>query len=364
MPILSISPYTSYILSCDAQAFSPKSTEPLPLSTLVNKIIVNYAEKAEITNRKKLNLTEQELENLLSAIGITINEKNIQMFRNAQQNNTSKIKKPYNPVRLRPILDNAANRVLSGIESNPRFQAVCKTYRYSNAFSKPKFISALLEEYAELPFDKRESLYFSDHIEKLNDAIEYNKKNYRFPKFFSIKRNSSNECSTICPLEIRSDEWSTHSYLLGVSLSPHSPNGYKFVSLRLSGIEQINNSTEGSIFVPGIDTKDLYSRLYKLIERKGVMFVSSETDEPIIYLSLTAAGWQNYCNIVFLRPKYDSISINKDGGCTMKFSCSQRQILYYFLKLGKNVKIEEPKSLRTQFETFYSEAQKIYIDEN
>lgn len=359
--LLSVSPYASYIISCDLQAFSPKNGEEIPLSTLVNRIITSYAKRAKICHLQKLDITEYQLVELMGTLGITITDKHIERFKRFQQSKTVAVKKPFCRVKLRPVISDGANQTLDFIAKDDAYAAVRNVYKYNNEFSKPKFVAALLEEYAELPFDKREALFFCSYIDIINECIEYNRTHSRQPAFLNIKRiGQHGKGSVICPLELRSDEWSTHTYLLGAVYD--KIRKYKFVTLRLSGIEQINETSRGSAFILDINVETLYNELFDLIEKNGVMFVSGGADEEPVTISLSTKGWKNYCSQIFLRPGFDSVKPDGKGRYIMKLSCSHRQIMNYFLKFGSDIEVLEPSELRKQFSDFYSKAKETYSE--
>ena len=91
------------------------------------------------------------------------------------------------------------------------------------------------------------------------------------------------------------------------------------------------------------------------MEKRGVQFLLTDTVEVVV--RFTERGLNSYRHMLHLRPDYDPAA-SRDGRYV--FHCTEAQAAYYFFKLGADVEILAPRSLRESFAARYRDAAALY----
>ena len=211
-----------------------------------------------------------------------------------------------------------------------------------------RYIKALMEEYAALPFFEREGIYFKDTIETINHAIDAG----NVIKIKYINRKQDHTALTIRPYKIVSSSLLRYHYL--IALPSNRGEKQDILSLRLSRIEGIRILSRTS----HITTKEK-ACINEKIRNNGIQFIVSNDSEIIV--RLTADGYKLFKSILYLRPR--PISITPCGDYRdLTFICAEEQIKNYFFQFGKEALIQQPEALRSWFFTRYSEASQKYSE--
>lgn len=201
-----------------------------------------------------------------------------------------------------------------------------------------RYISALMEKYASLPYVEREKVFFSDYIKKVYAAKEAGELLLISYKGRSVR---------VIPYCVRMDEWSSYNYLIGYD----ADNTDKLVNFRIAYISSLNsrkNSKEGYYITP-----EMENNILQKIDECGIQFI---TGKPIeIKVRLTSYGKSLYDHIVFMRPAIYKMPEPNDNEYT--FFCTELQAENYFRRLYYHAEITSPKSLR---KIFQKEARKLY----
>lgn len=202
--------------------------------------------------------------------------------------------------------------------------------------NRGKFIKAVLEEYAALPYYRREEIYF----ENIREEVFKREQADTVPLVSFLHQNG--ERMSFYPYQFLRDEWSSHNYVIGMD------ENRKICNYRISKLQKIISSDEGK---GRVFTREECAELKNAITQKGVMFVADEVAS--VRLALTEAGMNLYRTMTFMRPKYKGIARDEKGRYILEFVCAPRQIEFYFFKFGEGVEILGPEGLRDRFREKY-----------
>lgn len=301
---LNLSDNAFYILNCDASAFAGKKVSSSRVENgFLNRIFLNFLED----NEKMTALLE-----------------NRAIYQKGKQFN----------FRLR----NEAEKKICSIESDKTGKIYQKFIGTDpNYFSRSKFLKAVFEKYAVLPYYERERVYFRKEFRLLQLYCEVSQKIE-----FDYRRADGNRHIRLLPYDIRLDEWSSYNYLIGIT------ENNKIINCRLSFI---GNLQETSGEFPVLDRQAIENR----IMTNGVQFLSG-TPETII-VRLTPKGQNMYSTMIYLRPHYTEC--DPETGI-YQFFCTSTQASYYFFKFGQDAEMIQPVRLREQFLENYHKSAENY----
>lgn len=352
-PSLKISHLAAYVLSCDLCAFGASSSA-VSFSRLINSIIINFADVSETVRNTTDKISEEELIRLFDRLGQVLTKSMLSNFRATSVHDIEKYRYPNDSVNIRISLTDGAIKKLTDFYDDV-YKTLHKIYCKGEKFSPPAFISALVEEYSRLPMFRRESIFYSDTIRILSDAIRSNNDGETCYLTIDTKKRKNIK---VYPIDILLDEWSTYNYLVGIGIFD-SKLGEMPISMRISNILDIRVSFSERIVV--LHNQPMIDELYKHIETRGVMFMGSPyTQGEEIKIRLTSQGFDTYNNVVFLRPRYTKDTMLDNNDHIMTFTCTRFQIKNYFRKFGGDAEILEPLSLREEFAEFYKMAKDVY----
>ncbi len=194
----------------------------------------------------------------------------------------------------------------------------------------------MFASYSLLPQDKREMIIFKQNFELIKEAIEKDRKIY----FTTAK---SEKPHIVSPYSVANSKEELFNYLL----CKYNDLPYSF---RVSRIKQIKVLNE---------TRDLTEKIVEVLDRMakfGPQF-SYEIKKPHcpIKVKLTDKGLKQYRSMYLHRPEYF-----KNEGDIYYFDCSRSQAFQYFLRLGSNAIVLEPKDLVADLHRFYAVANRKY----
>ncbi len=212
-----------------------------------------------------------------------------------------------------------------------------------------KYIKALLEEYALLPFFEREEIYFKETIETINDAI----RSSNVIKIRYTNRKQQQTQITVRPYKIASSALLRYHYLL--ALSADQDKTKDILALRVSRISDVKKLSRTSHI-----TQKEQAIIDETIRTKGIQYIVSTESETKV--CLTEQGYRLYKSILYLRPKYTNI-IQEDNKWILSFMCAEEQIKNYFFQFGKEAMIQSPDHLRQWFKEKYTSAALMYDSE-
>lgn len=314
---------------CDAFECNTKTS-------FINRILWNYYESAQASIERRLEDYSLELSSLLppttpeDVINILMHKKredllNLLLSFENQEKGVST-----SPIRLQ----------------NKIYDYFCKDNDYNeekNYSSVNKYLITLIEEYARLPYVKRELIYFKETIDTIKIAIELHK------QLVVLARNS--ETYYVIPYKIMTDPLSMANYLVGYSYQKgDTRKNSKICSFRISRICNVKIMYSKEASISKIDKQELESA----IEQRGVMFLFASSADNIV-VRLSDKGKTLLNTIIHMRPPILSIDNN-----VYTFSCSIKQAHNYFFNFGAEAEILSPASLREQVKEQFIDAVNIY----
>ncbi len=213
------------------------------------------------------------------------------------------------------------------------------------------YVRALMEEYSQQPYYKREEIVFKPIFDIVNSAIE---------KHYILRfRNSNGKFFAIKPHSIQTDPLSMYHYLVGINLDSSYTSSMDMdntlpdiISLRISRL----SLPKDPILDYGQLSKKESLRISKELEQKGVQFLTS--GQSVIQVRLSDDGIKKYETQAHLRPRL--LKKDEEDDHLYYFDCTDTQILFYFWRFGKDARIISPSGLAEQFRKMYKDAYDAY----
>ncbi len=203
-----------------------------------------------------------------------------------------------------------------------------------------KYINSILEEYAALPFSKRETIIFIDTITELKDSIS--------TKRTKCITHSNGTQYYFIPYKIVTDNMGMYYYVIGKSL-PYNPNFQQEERLCSFRIDRISVGYSNKQLSLSFEEK---KTLDDCLRNGDVEYLLGE--KTVFEVTFSEAGFQLYKDIFAKRPQYITKSEDnqtKDVTCT--FECTERQFKNYFLPFGSVIKDIKPDAMKDTFVEFY-----------
>lgn len=215
------------------------------------------------------------------------------------------------------------------------------------------FFKAILEEYCEQPYVERERIYFKDHMDEIQLAIDYHKL-LKVTLITKNKRTGSpkNNIMYVKPFCVTQDSERLYNYLVGM-ISSMREGPWQIGSIRLTSILKCDHQMH-----PMTITLSTRTEIEEEIKRKGVQFLSDNQAAQRIVVKFTPKGERMYRSMLHLRPQY----LKKTDDGIYEFNCSIHQAKNYFFKFGEDALILEPRYLASSFADKYQRAAKRYTE--
>ena len=210
-----------------------------------------------------------------------------------------------------------------------------------------RYIKALLEDYAQLPFFEREGVFFKDTIDIINESIH----NGNVLKLKYTNRKQQQIQITVRPYKIASGPLLRYHYL--IALPYDSDDEKAILTLRISRITDTRKLNKTS----HIPQKE-QNHIEEVIREKGIQYIVSQDSEIIV--RLTDQGYKLYKSILYLRPRHSDIK-PEGNNWLLTFVCAEEQIKNYFFQFKKDAEILSPTQLRDWFAEEYKAASEVYI---
>ncbi len=344
---LNLTDYAWYILRCDYSAFTGENSLSKNISAaFLCDIFLKYFRDAQ------------------ASVGIRLSERAAEIRRMGLSRTDREFRDAFIRAESERIIGDTLGRFeqLTAQRSVPRTIYVPDSVRsticecalgsegyYYRTYREPsghymKYLRAVLEEYARLPYCQREAVYCSDILNRLRYAMR---------SHCAVSFMYGSESVYGYPYAIESDEWSSYNYLL-LTDEEHRVKHYRVCRLR--SVSCIEN-----------DTQQLSDDMHSVIREEqinpvGIQFAGEPTVECEVML--TENGMNMYNRMVFLRPQYSSVEEQTTGRLKYKctFCCSENQIKYYFFKFGNDAKVVSPQSLSNYFRKKYIAACRLYSE--
>jgi len=336
---LTFSKYAEDVINNDMLVFPlVKDNKQISRSTFINTVIRNFYPIADASISLRLEEYEDKLINILGSKAskniLSLLLKDEQQRLEAIANSYDKPEKSSykSPLRLQNDIFHYLTDE-SGTQEN-----------LFNNYTLTGYLRTLIEEYARLPYKKRERIYYIQKYQTLENAILAQKQ--------LLLTVSSGRRFHVLPYSIMEDPLGTASYLVGFSYETGSDKTAKIpCSFRIASLQdfRIENSKSGYLHPADIQL------LKKKITDNGVQFLISDT--VTIKVKLSQGGIDKFNHQLTLRPSPTHTDKETD---IYTFNCSKAQAEFYFFKFGKDVEVLSPEDLRDRFKTGYSDAYNNY----
>jgi len=327
---IALSAYAANIIESDCFSFSKKK------NSLLNSVILNFYQKADCSISIRIREYKQSLVNSLTRNDAKINDKAISLIVHGKETELKKIytEKTKSDANWTITLSMKTVQLLTDDHSSSE-----EKYYKSPAI----YIKALLEEYSRLPYYQREKIIFKNILDDINTAIKC---------CYAIKlTNIYGKHFYVKPYMVENDPLSMYQYVIGYNYRYDEDNASEVLGIRLSRLKD----AEIQYYQDGTLTPYENKKIQQALRSKGVQFVSGNSSEISIWLS--DEGIRKYNEQQHLRPLG---RIDDKDNHIYHFDCTEIQILFYFLRFGKDARIISPDSLKDQFKEFYNEAYKAY----
>lgn len=328
-----LSSLASEVLKDDMFTFRGLIQDKIP-SSFLNEVFVAYYRDADAS----IDIRCQELSRTLADEGLS--EKYIRILCERLKGKTLDVVKKYpseSSVRIY-VQDKVMNH-LTGEKQLPGGYPCQEETNYTRI---GLYFKAVVEEYARLPYVKRESVFQREIIRAIEAVLS------RPTKRCAIKLHLRNgKEHLVIPYRIMTDNQSIYQYLVALPCV----EGAQWMSFRISNIISVDEYET----VSGFLSKDRQDKADKAVRDRGVQFLSAELAN--VRVRLTDNGIKKYRTQLHLRPKYESI----EEKYVYSFQCTEAQAEFYFFKFGADAEILEPAHLAEKFRRMYQRAYQLYV---
>ncbi len=330
--------YAAQVIENDCMNFAKKR------ATLINSIILNYYQSAECSISLRLIDYKNELSNCFSYSEIKNNQPIIDKIisRKATELKELYAKRHTSDLNWQISLNKKVKELLT---NDPN------SFEEKYYGERPgHYVHSLIEEYAQLPYYRREEVIYKDFIDTINNAIDSG-------YVLNLLNTKGNHIS-LKPYKIATDPLSMYHYLVGYSIMPDSSLSVvsekklpDVLSIRLSRLTAVDIQYFNSSSITPKEERQINSEL----EKKGVQFVSGDVSSIKIWLSDN--GIKKYNSQLHLRPAGTKDDLDNH---IYLFECTEAQALFYFISFGKDARVIFPETLKNQFKEIYNEALTSY----
>lgn len=325
-----LSRHACAIINEDMRSFSVKKQ-----STFINTVIEGFYDTAKSSLNTYLSRKKLELEELLSDLTLSASDVSIIVSHMIAKEKASTI------LILSEYLKEKYSTKLYHInDSNFDYLKYrCNEEDFYN--QKPgAYIKCLMEEYASLPFIKRERIFRKDVYEiveyacNMQQLLQVKVELYGKPQVFYVY-----------PYKILPDPLNTQEYLACYTRKPGDSAAKKVdASFSMARLEK-PTILKQSAFLSKTDI----SKIEEDLSRLSVSYLLGEIEE--IRVKLSAAGKKAYQTRLHSRPDKDTALSTENE---YVFFCSQQQAYNYFFSFGPEAEIISPTSLRNKMKQNYS----------
>lgn len=307
---------------------------------LLNKIFENYAREADASISLSLNVYRGKLERSLSNISGDEGTKR-RIINKLVKEKEDDLKSRIGSYEKGESFTFSLNKQ----NINSLADSECCEERYYNR--RGAYIKSVIEEYARLPYVRRERIFFKQRIEQIKSAI---KEEWQL----QVETDRGNTYS-VYPYKIRCDPLSTANYLVGYCrLYAHAEDKKRPSTFRISALRSVKPEKSKSAFLKKSEREELD----QLIASRGVQFMGGSEEE--IRVRLSTEGQNKLQRQTHLRPA----QVGKADGDEYVFCCTEAQAEFYFFKFGEDAEILEPEDLRQRISTMHKNAAEMYQHPN
>ena len=200
----------------------------------------------------------------------------------------------------------------------------------------PRYIKALVEEYASHSLFEREALFYNEWITLIETAVDTG----TMVRLTMINAKNEKLEWDVRVYGILPNDGNLFHYIVGKSVKKGGRKSDETIaSFRLSRISDIRllsakHARSGSL------TRSEKQEIEDKIDKERVQFLVGERKDCVV--ELNEAGVQTFKRTQYMKPVLSKI----DGQGRYHFECSPTQILQYFYKFGDRALVLEPESVR------------------
>ena len=318
-------------------------------STVLNHIFRCFYEEADASVEQGVQRLRVQLAGSLEAMADSPEkEQAVELLvrawrQEAQKSCTVRLKKRGISVNFRIDQGNLEHLVSENCQTEGPF--------YKNQVGE--YIKAILEEYAELPYVRREQIYCREVCDEIRKALV--NRNLLKITLHSVSRETGlHNVMYMKPYEITTDPEHLYNYITGFCLIEEE-NLWRPTSVRLSSVLRCEVRLSS-----GFLSARQIRELEQTVEKYGVQYLANRNAAEEILVRFTPAGERLYGRLLHLRPAWERKGTEPR---TYIFTCSPRQAENYFFKFGADAEILRPAWLRQRFQEKYREALEAYTTE-
>ena len=209
------------------------------------------------------------------------------------------------------------------------------------------YIKCLMEEYASLPFIKRERIFRREVYEIVENACQQH-------KILQVRVDTPDQTRqtfVVHPYKIIADQLGTQEYLACYTRKAGEP-----ISAKKDASFSMARFPKPTVMKPNafLSKADI-NKIEDDIDQLSIAYLLGEPLE--VHVKLTDKGKKLYQTRLYSRPDKDS---DKSSENEYVFFCSEMQAYYYFFPFGENAEILAPASLRDKMRQNYMTAAKKY----
>lgn len=325
----------------DISEFLPDN-EKMQISSFLNRILNVFWKEAKsslaLKRQKIFERYSEWLTDIPDAEMIAL-----QLTEREMQKQCAELRKQYAPPKrgtgqnIRLIPTNATvNMLLSSKE---------KEYYEDKPAS---YLTALIEEYAACPREKRELVFFHDIVKIIRNSIRKH----------SVTITMASKTYHVKPIALTTNGVLPYYYVIGYAKSDNDDllAEEKLLSFRLQRIRHAEADDSDSFTLTKAQ-EEAYMLLMK--HPSKISYLAGEEERIIV--KLTSKGYYLYQHqILSGRPRCLEKTDSKEQEVILTFICTQEQIFHYFIRFGKEAEIIAPADLRERFAEMYQNAANIY----
>lgn len=323
---------------CD---FCDNTTSELQYSRFLNQMLKEFWLEAESTIEEWREQIYQQYSSWLAGIehaneiAQMLTQKEIEQRHNSilQRFSYPKRNTEYFPLRYTP------DRTVCGILRNSKEDALFP--------AAADYLSALVQEYAALPHERREMIFFGDIIKEIESGIR---------KKHEVEIVTSDKTYLMRPYMIATNGLQPYHYVIGYAHRRDMDVPDKLCAFRLQRIQSAEEQSARRFSFTDAEKKECRE---KLLAPSKIPYLAG--DEGKVIVRLTPRGIDMYRSFILAgRPTHTDMVSQPDGSALLTFICTPTQAYQYFIKFGKDAEIIAPQELRERFAKMHKKATGYY----
>ena len=310
-------------------------------SNFINLVIKNFREEAKASVSTYVKREEEKITDALKTIKLSTAD------RERVIAHIGKLAKESVLSEIQLLLSNNNESKVYYI-SDDNIEYLASNCGDSDYYKKPgDYLKCIIEEYARLPFIKRERICKKDVYDTIQHAV-LTKTQLKI----KVRYYDRELILRVYPYKIMSDMFESQEYLACYSYeSTQSSRDKIMASFSLARLDKVTKINE----VAFLSRNDI-DRLNEAISTRSIAYLI-ENPQNQIKVKLTENGKKSYISRLRGRP-FKNHNLSSDD--IYVFNCTERQAFEYFFSFGKEAEIIEPETLRERMKRSYEAAAENY----